>query len=951
MSIVIIERGDDLIEHVCSNLKGSGADYSSNLVVFPGKRPSHFIKKALSQKEGRSLILPLILSMDEFVDFVHQEIFSLSKRKLNAMDSVGVLYDIHIKDSKIGKGSFVSPDAFFPLGLKIYQDLEELHIEKSNINTIKDIDLFLHGKIPLQTINRLQSLSYFYQEFYQRIEIEGLSTRASRYRKIADMISEDSLMFERIIFAGFFGLSRTERELFKKMHGFGNAFFIFQNGNGIEEIIDLTFGSVSKIKSQTTAQQDGQNTKMERSPEINFYKSPDAHGQFFALSNILNKKLFEKKGIDEKTVIVLPSSGSLFPLMHNCLSLFKEDQYNISMGYPLYRTPVFCFLNNLMDIITSAYEGRVYIPDYLRFVLHPYTKNIYFNDRADITRIIFHAIEERLLSKKTMTFLSLQDIEDDEEFLKFIMERVVKSDESVSLENLRNHIKTIHDNTVNKFLSFENIGDFAKRCIEVLYYIYKNSTAKYHPLFYPFSEAFIRSLNEISSSFMKDISFEQTINYFNLFKSYIKTCHVPFMGAPLRGLQVLGLLETRSIKFDRVYILDLNEGVVPDAKKEDTLLPLKARQMLKLPTYADRERLIEYYFNALISGAREVNIFFVENEKLEMSRYVQKLIWERQIHDNEERISKYIKSVHYKTSLSSRDPEPVNKTSEMLVFLREYAFSASSIDDYLKCQLKFFNTYVLNLSEKKEISMDIEKADIGKVVHEILAAYFGEKKLRVLSAEDLDVHRMSVIADGIFEKTFGKDLIGANYFLKRQIKKRMFELIERYYAPLIKKHEFKVIDTERKIKIFKKSFNLEGRIDIIEERDGKIFIVDYKTSANPNNFKINLDKLDIDKREQWSDYIKSLQLPFYHLLYTEDSGKSVDNVNCAFLLLGRKVIDEKIELPLFNENDHHEESQILTKLIFRLLNEIVDSSLPFMPTHNRKENCKFCDFRQMCRIS
>jgi len=245
LSIVIIERGDDLIEHVCSNLKGSGADYSSNLVVFPGKRPSHFIKKALSQKEGRSLILPLILSMDEFVDFVHQEIFSLSKRKLNAMDSVGVLYDIHIKDSKIGKGSFVSPDAFFPLGLKIYQDLEELHIEKSNINTIKDIDLFLHGKIPLQTINRLQSLSYFYQEFYQRIEIEGLSTRASRYRKIADMISEDSLMFERIIFAGFFGLSRTERELFKK-----NITINVFNGKLILcFIVLLVFSKASSIKS------------------------------------------------------------------------------------------------------------------------------------------------------------------------------------------------------------------------------------------------------------------------------------------------------------------------------------------------------------------------------------------------------------------------------------------------------------------------------------------------------------------------------------------------------------------------------------------------------------------------------------------------------------------------------------------------------------------------------
>ncbi len=948
MRIIIIKKGDDIISPVCSNLINKEADYSSNLVVFPGKRPSHFLKKALYQREERSILLPSIFSMDEFVDFVYQEVLKLSKRKLEAIDSVKILYDIHINGFATGKGHFLSPDTFFPLGLKIYQDLEELHIEGCDINAIKDIDVFVHDKIPPPTLNSMQSLSYFYEEFYKRIQMDSFSTRASRYRTVADMLREDTLPFERLIFAGFFGLSKIEKELFRRLYGFGKSIFIFQEGNGIEDIIDLTFGSLSEIRSNITAIRD---KNIDRYPEINFYKSPDSHGQFFALSNILKKDIIDNREINERTVIVLPSSTSLFALMHNCLSLLKDEQYNISMGYPLYRTPLFGFLSNLMDLAVSVDEGRFYIPDYLRFVLHPYTKNIYFKDRADITRIIVHAIEERLLSKRTMTFLSPQDIEDDLEFLRFIMQRIEKTEETIKLEDIRNHIKTIHKNTINKFLSFENIADFAKKCMDVLYYIYENSTAKHHPLFYPFAEAFIGSLNQISVSLMKDVSFEQTINYFNLFKSYIKTCHVPFWGTPLRGLQVLGLLETRNIRFDRVFIVDMNEGVVPDVRKEDTLLPLKARQMLKLPTYEDRERLIEYYLNNLIIGAREVNIFFVENERNEMSRFVQKIIWNRQVNENKQEASKYIKSIQYKASLRTREPEPVYKTPEMIDFLKRFSFNASSLDDYLKCQLRFFYSYVINLSEKEEISSDIQKYDIGNVVHEILSEYFGQIKMRILNAADLDLQRMDIIIDRIFEKNFGRELIGANYLLKRQIRKRMFELIEKYYVPLIKRHEFRVIDTERRIQIFKNSFNLKGRIDIIEERDGKTFIIDYKTSSNPNDFKINLERLDINKRESWSEFIKSIQLPFYHILYVEDSAKGVEDVNCSFLLLGRRAIDEQIELPLFDGNDQKQKSHILTELIFCLLNEIIDISLPFIPANNRKENCKFCDFRYMCGIS
>ncbi len=97
--------------------------------------------------------------------------------------------------------------------------------------------------------------------------------------------------------------------------------------------------------------------------------------------------------------MVLPSADTLFPLVNHCLSRCdgKKD-YNISLQYPLTRTPLYGFFADLMQLAGSMQAGRVYVPDYLAFLLHPYTKNIFFpgpGNRTDLTRILFHAIEDR----------------------------------------------------------------------------------------------------------------------------------------------------------------------------------------------------------------------------------------------------------------------------------------------------------------------------------------------------------------------------------------------------------------------------------------------------------------------------------------------------------------------------------------------------------------------------
>jgi len=84
----------------------------------------------------------------------------------------------------------------------------------------------------------------------------------------------------------------------------------------------------------------------------------------------------------------------------------------------------------------------------------------------------------------------------------------------------------------------------------------------------------------------------------------------PFPGTPLKGLQVLGLLETRGLRFGRVYFLDANSDILPAARKEDTILSHFVRESLGLATYKTRERISRYYFDALLSGADEAHVFY-----------------------------------------------------------------------------------------------------------------------------------------------------------------------------------------------------------------------------------------------------------------------------------------------------------------------------------------------------
>ncbi|KJR42270.1 hypothetical protein MCHI_001828 [Candidatus Magnetoovum chiemensis] len=934
----VFHPSEDPIEEIIRNMEVTSDDLSNYMLVFPGKRPSYFLRKALADKLKRKFIPPKIVSMDEFVDYIFEDKLGIYTKKIDKLDAISILYKLH-KVKNIAKNEFLTPDAFFPIGIHIFNDLEELCLEDTNIHKIKDIGLFAQEKIPQETLNTLQSLAFFYEEFYKELSEINCSTKALRFSTVIKHIAKADLSnLAKIIIIGFYPYTNSEKSFLNQMLTKENFVCLFQDSEIIRE-------TLNDLEIEINTSQEGRLDKA--APNINYYKSPDTHGQVFALSRILNNILEKEGAIDESTVVVLAGLDTLFPLLNHGLSVLHKKDYNISLGYPLHRTPIYGFFEDLMALITSMDGALYYVPAYLKFLLHPYTRNVYFKDNADVTRIIFHTIEDNLSNKRVKVFINPKEINKDAQLISEIIDNLNQAGISIDSGEILSHLDYIHENTIERYRSFTNTADFSKKTLNILNFIYEKTTASQHPFFYPFYETFNNVLYDLSVSLINDIEFLKPQGYFNFFRNYIRASRTPFEGTSLGGLQVLGFLETRVLRFKRVLILDTNKDTLPDTKKEDTILPFKARKILALPTYKEKEKLLRHYFETLIKGAKEVHLFFVENDNKERSPFIEKLLWEEQKRQSVVNSTENIKTLQYYIELQSAHPLPIDKTSQIVDILRtQIEYSPSAIDTYLSCPLMFYYQYVLRLSKSETVSADIERKDIGTIVHTVLSEFFKNKRDKILQQLDLDENEMERAVSSVFADTYGYDTSTSVYLLKHQIQLRMRELLKNYFTPIIKDNKTKILSIEQTIKTKKNGFNLKGRVDRIEMRNDDIYIIDFKTSATDVNLKINFKNIDLSDRETWQKAINTVQLPFYTMLYGSKYKILPERITSLFLMLGKTSIDKDIEVRLFNDKETFDEYyNMIENVIFSLLKEIVDVRKPFLPTKDVKNICPLCEFK------
>ena len=928
MNVTILPRGMDLIEAVARRVEKNGGEPADSLVVFPGKRLSHHLRRRLARARKSGFIPPRIFSMDELIHSIFDQRTAGGIPLMEDLDAVSILHGIQLSSpNPLGGSAFMGLDGFFSIGLSLFKDLEDLLMEGIPAAKVAAYQPLIEGGVPVRARERLTELSRFYEEFYPAARMRGLSTRAFRYRSVADDMEESDLGGCRsAIFAGFYSMSQAERTIFRRLAPLPAVSFIFQDGPGLKE-------KLSSIGIEHAVVEVGGETA---EPKITFSSSPDTHGQVFALAAALGKE-------DEETAIILPRAETLFPVIRHCLSRYGEESYNISLGYPLDRTPLYGFFADLMELAGSMDGSRVYLPDYLTFVLHPYTKNIRFRGSAEITRVLFHALEDKLSAARTRTFLELEDIEGDEALFTDALARLRDQAGDTAPAELSAHVKLIHDRTIRRFRSFATVGDFARACMDLVSWVHESSTARSHPYFSSFAKEFSDCLDLVSRSLMADKSFSETAGYFTLFRRVLRTRHHPFPGTPLRGMQVLGSLETRGLRFNRVFVLDANEGALPaSASGDDSLLPFAVRTALGLPTYRDRDLAAAYHFGLLAQGARELHLFFVESGEKERSRFVEKFLWDREKAAGAVKEAELVPHIQYRVNLENKAPETVAKTGEMAEWLAGMEFNATALDMYLRCPLAFYHAHVLALGKREQATGEIEQTDIGLFVHEALFNYFKPRTGRLLTPADADPRAMEEAVNRLFRKKWGDADTGTARILRGQIRNKLVEYIRAYLGDLVGGMRVQIEDLEKRATGRLEPFALKGRLDVVEKRNAETWVIDYKTSANPYWYRIRFDRLELEDRATWSAAIPTLQLPFYLMLEPRAQ-------NAMFLLIGKSVLDRSIEAPLYaDEAQAARESPRLKAVIRGLLEEIVSPDVPFGPTADRKTACPLCDFSGLC---
>ena len=330
---------------------------------------------------------------------------------------------------------------------------------------------------------------------------------------------------------------------------------------------------------------------------------------------------------------------------------------------------------------------------------------------------------------------------------------------------------------------------------------------------------------------------------------FLLKCNISLIGSPLKGLQVLGLMESRGLSFDNVFILSMTDSVVPSISEVSPLIPKDISNSLGIG-YVGRDIDIQkYHFMSLILGAKNVSLIYLKNDNIVKSRFIEELIWKKQLKEKSLDVANIIEGVVLNTKIKQTKKE-YEKTKEIRKYLENFEYSATSINTYMKCKLQFYYRYILRLSEYVDYDNDYENIDIGNCIHAFLQEVFckGFK-------HELLVHQnFKKYYDESLEKYllqyFSNTQTGNIFLLKKLIRSKM----NSFYNNEIKRKFKEVLnvefDVDSVLNVNGKNYKLKARIDRIDmNEDGTKCIIDYKTGKADNSLYKHFVDTNIFTRE------------------------------------------------------------------------------------------------------
>jgi CRISPR/Cas system-associated exonuclease Cas4 (RecB family) len=932
-------------------------------VVFPNRRAGLYFNQALGALITKPIWMPGIMSLE---DFVYKQV---SVDKIDTLEGIFLLYETYKEHQKKEEGF----DKFFFWGEMILRDFEEIDhylIDPDqlfrSIKTQKELDeefYFLdeHERkvieqfwmtfVPEATksqqafIETWKILHPVYRSYKELLRQKRKGYNGMVYRDYLINLREDETEHPgKVIFCGFNALTKAEEGIIKHFISSKDAeikwdldgyyvnsdqqeagFFLRQHLK--DDVFRRTIPN--KLPARISEPKDFQLTSV--SLEV---------GQAKAMGEDLQKLIVEK-GIDpSECVIVLPQEYMLFPVLHALPD--EVASLNITMGYPMKDSGIQPLVENLMRLQHLRRDSIVHGSSYryqpvVELLLHPLIQPLLKKKHRGL-------VDE--IKKRNLIFIYEDELPAEPEIFAKIFQKA-----NDPLEYVSSILQMIHEQHHQSGHQLE---------LEFI--------ARYHEL--------IEELQRTIGQKARNLSYDFLVK---LFRRLGRSLKIPFTGEPLAGLQIMGILETRNLDFEHVFILNMNEDSWPAAPRRGSFVPYNIRRAFELPVHEHQDAIYAYLFYRLIQRASNVHIYYNSvaefNVNGELSRFVRQLQFESSHNFTNRVLANPIR-------VKPHAPISIEKTEKVLARLEKFVsgegrekrrLSPSALDTYLTCRLKFYFRYIEEMYEPEDMQAEMDPMLFGNILHDAMEILYDQfttrKKSQVMEPNDFFWLEGGV--EGSINKAFIKHykvknekkfkLEGRNIIAADIIEKTMRNILkyDQGYAPFkilgleaSTRHGY-AVDLEIQTPYGKKKIALKGKIDRIDIRKGVVRILDYKTGKDTKEYGEMSSLVD---REIKRDKVKAVfQVFFYSYLFYKTSSEDYERIEPG-LFNSRELWDPEFDWKVSQKLPKQKAQPVTNfeplasefeELLKGLLSEIWNPDIPFDQVTDI-EKCKYCPYLGIC---
>lgn len=878
-------------DKIANYILESEIDTKNLTIILPSERAQKYIAASLFKANNKALIAPKMITIDRWI----RELSTA-----NVIDKTRALlrlFEVQIKHAE--KAIDTDFDEFLEWGGILLSDFDEIDrylIEPKevfrNLADIKKLDTWVleswqGGK---ETLTESQKrfmefwdrLPNYYQKLNESLQKDKLCYMGKAYREVSTNIqlayqnNKDS----KFIFAGFNALSEAEVSIMKQLKSLGkaeilidaDAFYLENKSHEAGQFINQFFQKMDSKKFSFI-----ENTLRSDKKNIQIIECPQVTGQVKVASTHLSN--LSKSEID-KTLVLLADETLISPLLQNLPQ--HVGKANITLGLPLKNSPI----KNWVEIWFTIQENHarfsskaIYHADLKRILSHPFIVKLASSEEISAIQRL-----EQSILKNNRIFLSLESLKLGEKLESIIQVLFGRWDRNWLL-------------AVNKFRSLN----------ARLYSLLPSESQFEWALIQGFDHAIVEFEN-IATEGLPTMSLR---SFRTLFNQHWSNRSMSYHGNPIDGLQIMGLLETRLLDFENIIALGMNEGTLPPTNPIQSILPMDLRRYLNLPIPRDKQGLFAHHFYRLLHNCKNMLITYTSaSESIgsnEQSRYLMQLELELARTNPNFIIERAYYSVEENDRTRSTENLTIKKTPEILARLDELfakSTSASMLKNYFNCPKDFFYKHLLEFGEEDTVEEDVQANTFGTLVHETLEELYEPFALRKdnqdipnrsktqVTVRHLDnmIDSCELVLRNQFLKHFNQEAsafeTGMNYiqfrtalnFVKRFLKSERKNLSEQNSLYIIALEETFEIDLELIIHGEMKRIHLKGIVDRIEEYNGKIRIIDYKSGVvKPEDLMYKI-KREPDLCEQVLTPKYLLQLLIYSYLYKAKYGKLADDI-------------------------------------------------------------------------